>query len=423
MPTPLPASATPLRSPIVPLAATAGPPARENAASAVLASPAAEAAPASGSQPAATAPAPPTVASSPTVAPAQEDVQPTFPPDATGKLAKLPLQLAGEVVLTVGISPQYASDGTLLVATDAGALYRSVDAGANWARQPLAPVERLTFSPTYAADRTIVASFFETSEAADSKRSLRLYQSTDAGESWAPLAFPYQASPHSTHRVVMSTSYAQDRTIFVILHGVSDFSVDGYTFGWLYRSRDGGATWAEVPTPCQINVLVVSPAYAQDRTLYIGCLAGGRSSSNGLGLHRSIDGGATWTRLQEGAVSQLDLAPTLPEPTLFQGGARSTDGGVSWIQPRQEIGWVQELVISPAFAADRTLLALTAYGEDNRQQRIIRSVDGGDTWVVVASLDDKRTPGAPVSLAATLDAENRLVAILGVGNAVYRVLL
>lgn len=121
--------------------------------------------------------------------------------------------------------------------------------------------------------------------------------------------------------------------------------------GDLYRSTDGGATWAKLrgglpDDDYQTLYAFFSPNYAADRTIYV---TGHRSDYWGYGVWRSTDGGDTWTPLWQNLVHLRGEAilfaddfaqnQTLVVKARFNdvltgvSGAsyqQSTDGGLSW---------------------------------------------------------------------------------------------
>jgi hypothetical protein len=78
-------------------------------------------------------------------------------------------------VSAIAISPNFAVDHTLMIATDSVGIYKSVDAGLHWtvAYDNLS-FQTLLFSPNYATDRTIYAG-----EGGDG-----VFRSTDGGTTW-----------------------------------------------------------------------------------------------------------------------------------------------------------------------------------------------------------------------------------------------
>lgn len=143
----------------------------------------------------------------------------------------------------------------------------------------------------------------------------------------------------------------------------------------LHRSVDGGATWAptgESSSAPFAEAIALSPDYAADRTLY----AGARN-----GLYRSADGGATWqqtlTDSHVFAVAAVhDARRTL---ALFAGteadGVKRSDDGKTWHEINEGLPdkTVLALAASPQFARDQLAFAATASG-------ISRTRNGGKSW-------------------------------------------
>ena len=132
------------------------------------------------------------------------------------------------------------------------------------------------------------------------------------------------------------------------------------------------------PSGQMVKALAVSPNFASDKTLFAG--------TNGGGVFKSSDGGATWSAANTGLTNTY--SPTLavspnyvsdqtvfagtssgcgPTPTdpCFGGGVyKSTDGGASWIQINSGLinTDVHSLAVSPNFASDMTIFGSTGDG-------------------------------------------------------------
>jgi photosystem II stability/assembly factor-like uncharacterized protein len=89
------------------------------------------------------------------------------------------------MVLAMAISPDYATDQTVIVSLKGKGLYKSSDGGNNffpWAQalgQENQAIRHLQFSPHFSRDKILYAGSYET-----------IYRSNDAGLSWASLARP-----------------------------------------------------------------------------------------------------------------------------------------------------------------------------------------------------------------------------------------
>ncbi len=147
----------------------------------------------------------------------------------------------------------------------------------------------------------------------------------------------------------------------------------------LHRSDDGGQTW----TPASIGsiapfveVVAPSPNFANDHTIFVG-------TRNGL--YRSLDGGQTWElRLVGSRMLSIALAPDYArENQLFvgtetDGALRSPDAGRTWTSANPGLLdlTVLALALSPRFEQDQTGFAATASG-------LYRTRNGGKSWRAV----------------------------------------
>lgn len=186
--------------------------------------------------------------------------------------------------------------------------------------------------------------------------------------------------------------------------------------GNVYRSDDGGRTWAQSFDGTRwAQGVAASPAFAADPTVF--------AVDGASRLFRSDDGGASWeevTRIaQVGGASDTDVrlfvSPGFPaDPTLWAWmgemaqAYRSPDGGSTWEQldPGVELPWnpaglpipedlplPEPAVEGPRFLAGsgETLLLGTMRG-------LYRSTDGGATWSE-ANAGLPRSAVGPVTVA------------------------
>jgi photosystem II stability/assembly factor-like uncharacterized protein len=143
------------------------------------------------------------------------------------------------------------------------------------------------------------------------------------------------------------------------------------------RSEDGGATWRATATEREVpfcSALAASPPDADgSQRVFAG---------SPQGVFRSDDAGATWRQvLREGNVLALSAAPatrdqvTLLAGTEQDGILRSEDGGDSWVSANPGLLdlTVLALACSPAFASDHTAFAATTSG-------VYRTRNGARSW-------------------------------------------
>lgn len=159
-----------------------------------------------------------------------------------------------------------------------------------------------------------------------------------------------------------------------------DVSVDQSGAGWacgvgslIYRSTDGGQSWAEVAQPPAGNHLTIA---AMPGTNGQGVVVAGTQ------LYSSLDGGQTWTRfnppVQTGAYNDV-VAPSANALYALNNRKlcfKSTDGGLTWdtLSLPIEREW-----ISAEFLGDSLGWLSSNQGD------LIKTTDGGATWTVLDS--------------------------------------
>lgn len=163
------------------------------------------------------------------------------------------------------------------------------------------------------------------------------------------------------------------------------------TLGGVFRSTDGGGTWAASATgmpAIRVSALAIDPGAAG--TVY---------AATETGLFTSADAGATWTQRDPSRGLSLAIDPQTPG-TAYAGTTggvlKSIDGGAHWQDAGGLAKTVQALVAVPG-----RLYAATAH------QGVFRSPDAGATWAPMATgLTDLTTfalaadPNAPATLYA-----------------------
>ncbi len=304
------------------------------------------------------------------------------PRPAQPQRAPLPVEAVWQLFLGPGDSPLLA-----------GSLFRSTDEGASWqaigSGLPPQGVGQVAVSPAYAQDATL----FVATAATD--QGLGIWRSTDEGQSWH-LASAGLSDLAVSH-LAISPAFASDGTLFATTRKQG-----------LFRSTDGGQSWTRLtgryPQPQTHDdppgMIALSPGYGQDGTLFVA----------DDGLHRSTDGGESWRTVSDETPGSLALSPDfLGDGTLYGwfgsvGLLRSTDRGDSW----QPIG--QELALS-SYGSGRLLVPTDAEEGQSEgvyfvwspaapdgPDQYYRSGDGGKTWEHLAGEPPEGI--TPVYLAA-----------------------
>ena len=211
------------------------------------------------------------------------------------------------------------------------------------------------------------------------------------------------------------------RSIAVAGHAERPFEYYfGATGGGLFKTTDGGSTWASV-TDGQVgsaSVGAVAMAPSDPDVVYIG-MGEVQLRANvlqGDGVYRSDDAGKSWRHLglaDTHAIGRIRVHPTDPErvyvaalghpfgPNPERGVFRTTDGGDTWekVLFRDERTGAVDLVMDPV---DPDVLYATLWQVYRKPWRlwsggegsgIFKSTDGGDTWSELT-----RNPGLPAGL-------------------------
>jgi hypothetical protein len=178
--------------------------------------------------------------------------------------------------------------------------------------------------------------------------------------------------------VAVSPDYAQDRTVIAATDALS-IKLQVYA---LLQSTDGGVNWSVVaglPNNAKMLSLAFSPAYGQDQTIYV---------AGGGGLFQTTNRGTSWTVLTRQPLQALALSPNFAtDNTLFavtnqRKILKSTNrGGTLTVLPSPSAltSGLTAIAVSPNYALDKTLL-LGASADG-----VFKSTNGGATWVQVTS--------------------------------------
>ena len=198
------------------------------------------------------------------------------------------------------------------------------------------------------------------------------------------------------------------RTIAIAFNPLNPNTIyAGSASGGLWRSRTGGlgGDWQRVVTGFPVlgvNAIAIHPA--DSNIMYIGTgelyrydgSTGGivirtTRGSYGIGIMKSTNGGATWTRSldwtynQERGVQAVRINPVNPGTVLAatsEGVYRSVDGGGMWTQVLNVL-LAEDIAINPA---DTTKVLATCGNFGTAGNGVYRSTDGGATFAIVPGL-------------------------------------
>ena len=261
---------------------------------------------------------------------------------------------------------------TLYAGLRSGGLYRSADGGGHWALTSSSPSRLCNLVAGASDPRLLVALAGVRQNAYSSTPAV----SEDGGATWA--VRPPAGSPSFDVAAITMSQGSPER---VYLFGrPSNGNAQRF-----WRSGDRGRSWVPIDAGLPREVYGGGALAVDPRA------AGRLVASLEAGIYRSVDDGATWTRI---AASPLVATPSLLwfDPTTggalfalgpyYDGLARSVDGGTTW-QPI-DLGGSE---IPSSLAADPASgnLFLVTIDQGAGRARVRRSSDGGLTWQQAAA--------------------------------------
>ncbi len=250
-----------------------------------------------------------------------------------------------------------------------------------------------------------------------------VWKTADAGITWNPI-FDGQ-SIASIGAVAVAPS---DPKVIYAGTGESDIRSALSSGDGVYKSTDAGKTWKNVglQDSRQISRIVIDPN--NPNVVYVGVLGHAYGPNSERGVFKSTDGGATWAHvLDKGpSIGVSDLAIAIANPSVLFAGTwnahrppwstypplqgpgggiyRSTDSGATWTQLRSnglpDGDWGRVgVAVTPDGKRAYALL------EDGKKSGLYRSDDGGNTWTL-ASGDPRITSRGWYFMGITVDPNN-----------------
>ncbi|MEO8725853.1 MAG: glycoside hydrolase [Acidobacteriaceae bacterium] len=288
---------------------------------------------------------------------------------------------AGRVSAVAGVP---SDPSTYYIGTPGGGVWKTMDAGRVW--KPIfdsVPIASIGAVAVAESDPKIV--YVGTGEQTPGKG---VYKSTDAGKTWS------SAGLEETDTITgLLVDRHNSETIWVSANGNKARG----SVGGVFKTTDGGKSWQHVLVPKDENTGAMDLAISLDnpRVLYAtlltrtpGANPREKSKTQDAAIYRSSDGGATWAAvagkgLPTDAMGRVGVivAPRQSShgDTVYavasQGFFRSDDGGASWQQTTKDPrivgnGYFSRVFVDPK-NADVLYLAQTS---------MYRSLDGGKTW-------------------------------------------
>jgi len=225
-----------------------------------------------------------------------------------------------------------------------GAGYKSADGGASWTRIWTSSGEKPSSIQAIAIDPLNPETIYLGTLGSTQSREARLLRSADGGRTWTPSDAGLPDERQSVSRIVIAPS--NSRTLYLVANRGREYPNGSYnTNQVVYRSANGGTSWAEVSAglPRDFNglanwTIAVDPT--DEKTLY----AGLGPHVGDVRIYKSVDGGDSWAASGVGLpgpiwpgaslfIHALAVDPTNPQTVYagtIRGVYRSADGGATW---------------------------------------------------------------------------------------------
>jgi uncharacterized protein (TIGR03437 family) len=273
-----------------------------------------------------------------------------------------------------------------------GKIWKTSDSGQSWA--PL-----LDFSPVTVVDTLVADPIRPNTLYAENGD---LFQSTDGGQTWNTLAAVVQDAEQDCQSFAFAVSPAG--TAWLAL----EICASTPSLSGLYRSTDGGVTWAMVLGSAGLGNALGAPVdwlYLGDAAYFLVDLRFNPGNANyayiaattdtGAAAYVSMDQGATWTNVSPVAqfkAVEIHVVPSPSSPnTLFLLAGTSTPGvsfsftNLLFKSTDEGASWRQESSLPPDPGSPRNPSLLAVHPTDSTllffgSVNLFRSQDGGDTW-------------------------------------------
>ena len=226
-----------------------------------------------------------------------------------------------------------------------------------------------------------------------------IWKTSDAGATWVAAS---DGSANLNHGVVALDNAFPD----AVYAGTGEYPTGSNGAG-LLRSLDGGATWTVLATNGTLGPTCSGLALVPGKSA---ALPAAIHWTGDGGYKRSINGGATWTTPIPGNCSSLAVDPANPLRVFVavRGGGirRSLDGGATFATLAGGL---------PATGFDRIVMAqcrgtpdvlYAAFASGGNVTGFYRTADGGDTWTLLSATPNFAAPQAWYDLSVGVDPTN-----------------
>ncbi|NOX18389.1 MAG: T9SS type A sorting domain-containing protein [Chlorobi bacterium] len=268
------------------------------------------------------------------------------------------------------------SSSIILFATYAGGIFRTTDGGTNWSQVtsglPSTDFNRIAMTQDPNSSSTVFAVFSSGTYTSPYYGLRGIYKSTDNGATWSELTRP------GTLASTGGRTYLNKQGWYGNVIAVDPFNSSNIYVGGVddMKSTDGGSSWNQLTywstyynTPyvhADHHAIVFDPGTAD--IVYDG---------NDGGIYKSIDGGSSWTALNNGLeITQYYGGAVSASGTVYMGGTQDNghhkyDGaGTDWTEVKGGDG---------GYAAIDQTNSNVAY-EEYTYLQMSKTTDGGTNW-------------------------------------------
>jgi photosystem II stability/assembly factor-like uncharacterized protein len=230
-----------------------------------------------------------------------------------------------------------------------------------------------------------------------------VFKTTNSGANWTPV-FDAYGSP-SIGALTLDPNHSN---VVYAGAGEANGSVDSYDGDGVFRSVDGGASWSGLglAETRRIGAIVVDPS--NSKRIYVAAMGSQFSTGPDRGLYRSLDSGATWSKVlfvnDSTGVTDIAINPVHPETVFcatwervrhytyrraFGPGCgiwRSVNSGTTWTKmttglpaSNDDMGRIG-LAIAPSQPGTIYAQIVSGASLGYVGLGLYRSTDGGTTW-------------------------------------------
>ncbi|HTD72398.1 MAG TPA: hypothetical protein VK652_02645 [Steroidobacteraceae bacterium] len=298
----------------------------------------------------------------------------------------------GRAVAVAGVP---GSPNVFYFGAAAGGVWKSIDAGATW--KPIFDAQKVSSIGAIAVARSNPDIIYVGTGEANMRGNVTwgagMFRSTDAGKTWAEIGL---ADTRQIGAIIVDPADPNIVLVAAVGHAFGPNTQRG-----VFRSTDGGKTWNRVLYKNELTGAIDLAVDPHNSNIVYAALWQVRrqpwnfsSGGPGSGLYRSMDGGVTWAQLSghglpEGILGRIDIAISAVDSNRIyamieakEGGLyRSDDGGTQWRRVsddgriRQRAWYFSKIYADPG--SIDTVYALNT--------GMLRSTDGGKTFNLVSA--------------------------------------